>query len=704
MERACVDEDIVTDLRRIFVYGCPGYVNATGSDKNFHDYLAYGNHATVLEDPEKTKKAVAKDVVRQYSLAANPSLLYFLYNCHLNPIGLIDLNKRNKKPRIIYDSSFRPHHDSWAVNDWTNKATEPQIYFATSFMLYLIWIYNMRISYPWLEIFLLDDDVSGAFRHAKFNPNIIGMHCFLLFGCLFFATGQSFGGNTCPSNFEPIARARQQLAQHLFNQEDTVARVQEFLPQLNTADPPTPAEIQNFTRAEADELNTGVLNEDGSQKPPQYNHHVDDNMYAAILQHLLRTIAASILSLYIILGFPSNFFRDVVSWDKFATLLSHQRVSVGWLVDSRRLSVTLPDHKRDQLIELVQEWIDQDRFTMRELAVLLGHLENATLVCRWMRASYFNIQHTLRRILQTRYNQVSHYRSRNERQQRLEPSLPNAVKYRLESLVSREIATALWGGKEQFRKTAVMQRELQAILHSLKTERWEIFIPQIIPRTPHLNSVGDASQTAGGAICETLKYWFRVIWGEKTLRAIKLHHKHKDNVHINCLELIIVILQLAATIVRLESAVPVNLQDIFPQGYPDFPVLLSLTDNTPTKRWMNKAGTTSTRACHLISVLGQLLKRTTTATNTDWLEGKTNFVPDWISRPDLTLTPVELQSQTYQKFPYLKHWDIFLPSPELCQVLESCLFTEHWKAPPRMPSDLGRFVPGDYITSSFVNI
>ena len=40
----------------------------------------------------------------------------------------------------------------------------------------MIWLYNLRISYPHAEIYIADDDISGAFRLCKYHPNMMSMH------------------------------------------------------------------------------------------------------------------------------------------------------------------------------------------------------------------------------------------------------------------------------------------------------------------------------------------------------------------------------------------------------------------------------------------------------------------------------------------------------------------------------------------------
>jgi hypothetical protein len=704
LQQARVEQQVISDLQRIFVCGCPSQVNATSADANFHAYLAYGNHTTVLDDIEATKAAFAKDVRRSYSLPANPHLSYFAYHMHLNPVGMVLPSRPNKKHRPIVDCSFRPEVWCHAVNDWTTTDTEPAIHFAGSFRRYLIWIHNLRISYPTSEIFPLDDDVSGAFRHCKFNPNVVGMHTFLLFGYLFFSSGQIFGGNTCPSNFEPIARARQQLAQYLWSQATTHSRVQQYLPTVTQASSPTIEEVTQFTPAESDSLNTGVFQADGARMPPTYDHHVDDNLYADIAEFLMPTIAASILALYILLGFPTSGNREVVSWDKFTKLLSHKRKCVGWEVDTRRLTVALPADKCEDLRTLLNHWIQVDKFTLRDVAILIGHLGNATTVCRWMRTSYFTIQNTLRRKMLQRHAQILFYKNRQQRSKQMATKLPSTLLSRLKSLVSREIAQDLWNWKQSIPKSTDLHRDLLAIQQSLRTEQWEIFIPQMIPRDPHFHSVGDASTLAGGAVSQDLHYWFVVFWSDRIRAGTKMSPNHKDYIHINCLEFLVVLLQVVATIVRLESTIPEALAARWPTGFPAFPVLRSETDNTATKKWTNRVTTTSARAHWLVSLYGRLLQRSRVTVDGDWIAGQDNHVPDYISRPDLNLSPFMLRQQTFRKYQWIQPYDFFQPSPELCSILASCLFDDLWEAPPGLPKNLGQFVPGDCTTSFSVTI
>ena len=106
----------------------------------------------------------------------------------------------------------------------TTKNTEHPLEFHFSWYHFIEWMYNLRANYPNKEIYIGDDDVCGAFRQGKWNPQVVKMQCFITFGYIFFATGLTFGGNNCPPNWEIIAVSRRNLARHLWHKADTISR------------------------------------------------------------------------------------------------------------------------------------------------------------------------------------------------------------------------------------------------------------------------------------------------------------------------------------------------------------------------------------------------------------------------------------------------------------------------------------------------
>lgn len=690
--------EIYNHLARIWMDGVPNYVNVTSTEENFQDFLKYGNHSTVDVDPTKTRKAIIKDNSRGYCLTFDIRLVHFLLNCHVTPQGMVDLDKPHKKPRGVFDSTFRPNENSMAINDWTSMHTEPPIMFPGAFVSFLRWIYALRVSFPHLEIYAADDDASGAFRHNKYHPNVVAMHCFLHEAVLCASTGTTFGDTTSPGNFEPIAQARQQYAQYIWHDPEIVARAAPYLPAITMAPKPTEAEIATFQRADPDPSLPPVFDTAGRRLPPPFNHHVDDNIYADVEEHLVRSVSASAIALFEVLGYPDSRVPNPLSLEKLETHYNHLRKALGNRINTRTLSVDILLYKREQVIELLSAWIIKEDFLIRELAELHGTLVSICQYNRWGRTLFCTLQNTMRLLLRQRYFIAQrHFRSRGKGiLVQLEQRLSHTNEHRLSSLVARAHAALVWNCKWPYRKPAPMQNELEYLRMYLAdfSQPWSQTIGHIIPRDHHLDGTGDASPLGGGAFLTKLRIWFDVYWSLKIRTGLVRKSGQPNYVHINCLEFIVVILQLASAIAALEDAPSPWIRQLILDGLPAEPILLAWTDNTATAAWANRATTSSLQAQNLVKILAELLLRTNIGLNSRHIPGKDNVIADFLSRPTDVVPldrPARL-SQIFRKYEHLKSWSYFHPNPKLSQLLSSALFSSPWAVRPVLPKKLGQFV------------
>ena len=146
----------------------------------------------------------------------------------------------------MFASSFHPTEAAMAINDWTHKHSEPALTFPTSFDRHLIWLYNLRIDYHSLDIIMGEDDVANAFKHVKINSASIPMDSCWLLDRFVVQSGQTFGDNASPSNWEPIAQARSALAQWFWPHTAHCTQALSSLPPITFAAPPTAAESKNI--------------------------------------------------------------------------------------------------------------------------------------------------------------------------------------------------------------------------------------------------------------------------------------------------------------------------------------------------------------------------------------------------------------------------------------------------------------------------
>jgi hypothetical protein len=166
-----------------------------------------------------------------------------------------------------------------------------------------------------------------------------------------------------------------------------------------------------------------------------------------------------------------------------------------------------------------------------------------------------------------------------------------------------------------------------------------------------------------------------------------------DYVHINALEFLVIILQLAAIKTRLDSATPLDCATFFPSGHPDIPVWLGETDNTVSKSWESRATARSSQGQGLVSVYAELLRNSLIHTQCQHLAGVLNTVADDISRNDFSLSSSDRLAQLCLKHPLIGSLDYFLPSPELLQLLTWQLYSKRSLGPCALPKVLGQFVP-----------
>ena len=691
-----LDDTTYRELERLFLSGIPAACNAESTERNFLECCLYGNHTTVDEEPEKTFKAMVKDYKKGFTLLFDPRSVLFMLDCHLTPQGVVDLNTPGKKPRPIFDSSFRPQPWCSAINDWTHKDNEPELTFASAEMGFMIWLYNLRVSYPDEEIYIADDDVSGAFRLMKYHPNLMAMHTSIQCGHAVVNTGATFGDNTSPSNFDVLGRARRHQSRAAWlSDRDVEAEVGSFLPELQTADPPTPAEVATFCPADRDELNPGVFDELGRRLPPPYHMHVDDNLYADVLAYLSRTIYSSVAGLFDILGRPTHQgVPTVLSDDKFSAWCNHLRKLVGRKFDSRRLTVGITQLKRQALSALLEEWTQRTTYGLKDIAHLLGTLENHTRCVPWARVHFCVLQNAIRKALHIRHQILVRRYNRQGREIALARELPQVLHSRIGPLIQRERALLLWTTRQAYSVTP----DVMACVAHLKAyvddtdSPWEVPIGRVIPRNPHFQSRGDASLVGGGACCPGLQFWLDVKWSPEVLTGI---HNRKPSapgyVHINALEFIVIILQLAAIKVRITE--PGAGGRYFGGELPHIPVWLGETDNTVSDSWATRVSSKGAQGQGLTRVYAELLRTTEIHTTTRHLAGKLNVVADDISRNDFSLPPHARVQRIHALHPSLEHYEYFLPSAELGQHLFSHLFSGPSTEPYVLPPVLGRFLP-----------
>jgi len=599
------------ELSRVYLQGAPKCINAEDTEANLMDYKRYGNHSTVEQARDKTIKSVVKDNKRGYALALDSRAFWLMPNVHLTPMGMVDLDHPNKSPRPIFDASFRPEIWNFALNDWLDKNNEPPVYFADTFLLNLIWIWNLRITYPRRELYLGEDDQAGAFRHCKHPPSIVGLHCVILFCWMICYTGQTFGSAASPGNYEPVSNAVQQVAEHIWAIPNIVQIAGPYLPTIQLEPEPPDEVCATFAQASGDLLNKGVLDTNGRRLPPPFVHHVDDKMYADVAEFMLRTVAAAVLAIYEILGYPKDRLPHALSLEKFHGTYNCERKELGYLINSRTMTVDILPYKRTIVVALLASWLTLKTYSLREAAELIGMLESLSRYNMWGRTWFFALQNEMRDCIVARYHIAKRMFRNSDKPRRLWRDLPATLRDRYVNLCSKEEARLLWSANVKMGVSANLRAGITAVHDDLAdfSNSWAAPIASIVPRSTTAETYGDASGIAGCGWSEPLRFWFTMDWSLEVLRRHNLPDSHENSIHINSLEFAMVIVQIAAIIERLKAMPDWLRASLFPDGITVHAIFLILTDNTSAKRWTNKLTTKSRMGQRLLCILGDMLRQ-----------------------------------------------------------------------------------------------
>ena len=199
-------------------------------------------------------------------------------------------------------------------------------------------------------------------------------------------------------------------------------------------------------------------------------------------------------------------------------------------------------------MELLESWRHQQKFTLLEGAALLGPLSNPTKTCRWARPRHFAFQCAFGCALAAKCHQVEGHCNCSNREASIIANPPNDLLQRLDQVITQEKAQLLWHARTQVAITSPMCREIQCLHECLAEARnpWEVSISHITPRQPTHNAIGDACKTSRGACSEHLCCWMIVDWAPDLVNRTRLGKNHPKQIHIDCLEFAVIVLQLAA--------------------------------------------------------------------------------------------------------------------------------------------------------------
>jgi hypothetical protein len=685
-----VDDDLLEQYVRVMTVGAPAHFVAESTRENALLHWRKGNHASVALNLEKVMKAMNKLERNQFVIPLHGWITRFVPNIFLSP------QHHGKKNRHIFDGSRRFTPYSVPVNRMTStrRGVELDCKYGDVLERLLVRIWNLRISYPELDIVLHANDVKSCFRQMKHHPDVMGAFSYLIADLLFLSCGLTFGADFSPPTWEVPRRMAEQLATNLFSTEGLVEKHRKHLDKLKWSKKlGQPAEL---TPAHASSVHKGVLDEEGKPSNTPHQLFVDDDVYADVfnVERVEQTIASGIEAIFMLLGESDLLKRqDPISWEKLEEMIIHFKNKIlGLLINTRKMTVEPPPEYVAAVVKLLSNTWHPGRVTfyLKEIETLAGQLQHIANTAKWLKHLMSHVYTSVAAALKGNKAFLvitnKHFR---EQLKIAKMQLVDDTSEMEASFAQAETSRQVHNLKRLYRINQTLREELDIIRRALAADWVSKATPiaHLIPDEPDDEAHGDSSLDAAGGWSTSMGFWWYLEWPEevrkRTLRFVR-DGKSEDFIDINCLEYATVLINYAASV---HYWITEGNQDTRKIPYPR---VLIKADNVSAEIWTIKGCKRSFVGRRLGRLQCAMMINNPVGLDTDHVDTKTNEIADRISRFKRETDTFLGFDKLMQEFPQLKSCRRFHPSKELISCVLDALLSKKLEDPLQVSAQVLR--------------
>ncbi len=546
----------------------------------------------------------------------------------------------------------------------------------------LIRIYNCRISYPWMKMFLALADITACFCFPRIHADLTGAFGFMAEYLFFLATSMVFGSNASASSWEPFRRAIQSLIPIYLMRTDLVSKHKSLLDMLVWEDGDTPT--CDLVQAVKCPINPGIPNQHGPLKAYIY---VDDILASAVgKQMMLRLLAAIIEAIFAVCGRAMIEHRQcplsIKKWNEL--VVGPIQTVLGLTVDTNRMTVgIMPEYCQQVANLLTNDWPDTRRiFKVQDIQKLVGKIarlgEGAQWIYKIMSHIYTSLAYTLKQnelLLRSCSPKFCDIVGKIERKQfsGSQRKMARELNFALKTA-----AKMVNSHSQVYIINETMCKELKFIqqaLHCNSKIPFKVPIAFIIPQTPTTSLFRDSSLLSCGGYSIELWFWWFIPFPDKIIAQTLLHLKNdagQNFVSINVLEYVTIIINCC-------GALTAYLED----GLDKDPhlVVLCITDNVSAKKWTMHTSKKSIIGRALARFFCGLMIGLDVGINAKWIATETNKIADAILRLKKSHTSTSTSfhydfSKLKQDHADLKHCHFYHPSQELLSLIWKTVLTQ----------------------------
>ena len=383
------------ELAEILVHGMPyRYAREITEAQREHEVFAMlgrGNHKSAQDEPDIVKQLLSKDVVHGFSMVIPIGAVPLIPNAMVQPVGLAkqwtldEAGNRKVKYRITQDLSYSETNKETplSINSRIDMDQYPEMVYGWALPRIIHFIVALRLAWPLRTIFIAKYDYSDAYRRIAHSALAVAQTITTCLNYAFVYFRMTFGGSPNPPTWCNFSEMVADLANEISlckEWDSTKIRspdqpVTPKAKRLDASIPHAPARemavvIPVLEAGKVDVFIDDLIDtfpdspENLARKPHAVPlaMHVTSRPHAGEKEPILRRAILSMMKL-LAEGSPAE-----------------QQIVLGWLLDTRRLLVSLPDDKYEAWVETIARIVREKGSTKGDLDTLEGQLNHAAYV------------------------------------------------------------------------------------------------------------------------------------------------------------------------------------------------------------------------------------------------------------------------------------------------------------------------------------
>ena len=353
-----------------------------------HANLQRGNHKSATSKQATVNRLLAKDVSHGFSLPFDPQVIPEIPNAMVQPCGIVRQftlepdGSRVPKDRLTQDLSFSCSQPGVSVNDRIDHSSYPELIYGWCLSRTIHFIVSLRLAHPTTPILIAKYDFSDAYRRIAHSAQAAAQSLLVVNDIAYMALRLTFGGSPNPAAWSAFSEMVTDLSNELplIPDWDHTTLFNPDQPTFTGPPKPPSEDLPQQAQPLAVSIPTSVK--------ARSDCFIDDIIRIMLLNANLHRNSSSVpLAVHSLMrphaGDSEPIPRRPILQPK--KLLAEgtpafRQIVLGWLLDTHKLSISLPFDKFTAWTNDIQQILDNKASTFANLESLIGRLNHAAFV------------------------------------------------------------------------------------------------------------------------------------------------------------------------------------------------------------------------------------------------------------------------------------------------------------------------------------